>query len=225
VALGTSPGYILRSPHTLALPSSRTKLRNALNSSKRGVHFAGFGDLGVAPTPPITDQQYDASADAPGTSKYMRVDTLQCALNIRGLPALVVDGRWGPRTAANFSTFVQTMRENPPPPPASISDYVYTHPSAGVTMISMTNALHDALMSGIDTSNCVVAAATGRSPGQVAPHASNPGTPAPLHPDSATAAPSHTDWTTYGIAAAGAVALGVVGYAVFGKKKRKKGRR
>ena len=221
--------YILHSRHTLASPASRAKLARVLRSTGRGytqMHF--LHGLGATPTQPVTDQQYNASADAPGTNAYMRVDVLQCALNSwmrvypSGLAPLAVDGRWGSRTSAALVAFVHAIRSVPPPPPASIDDYHYITPPAGATVVQVTNALSDALTADNDTTRCVVDAATGRSvPTRPATTTALPTTHAPV------LAPSQSsfDWTTWGIAAAGAVALGAVGFAIFKKRGRKKGRR
>ena len=218
--------YIMRSPHTLSLPGARAKLHRALTSSGRGVTVMRHG-VGASPTQPVTDQQYNASADAPGASAYMRVDTLQCALNAWAGPSnpqLTVDGKWGPHTAAGLSDFIHAMNASPPQAPRSASDYHYVSPVAGATMVQITNALGDALVSGRDVTACVVANATGRGNAPATNYSTPGATPAPA--PIITAPPSSFDWTTWGIAGAGALALGAVGYAVLrGRRARKKGRR
>jgi len=218
-----SPAYILRSPHTLSLPGARHKLAHAIRGSGRGVQVVKFHGLGASPMQPMTDQQYNASADSPGTMGYMRVDTVQCALNAKGAnPRLTVDDKWGPRTAAALSAFIHQLNANLQPP-ASMGTYVYTAPPAGAGLVSITNALGDALTAEIDPTQCIINATMNRTPSVPT---NRPAVAPPATMPSATSS-GGTDWTMWGIAAAGVVAAGAVGYAVMKRRGRhhKKGRR
>lgn len=206
----------VRSP-VMAVPGNRERIARALVHSGRGVtYFRGLGVPNVT-----TDEQIQAAADAPGGSAYHNVNVIQCALNslLTAVPhftPLAVDGKWGPKTATALSQYIAWLLPQLAAPDVP-SNYVYQTPSAGASVVYLTNALYHALTSGQDISTCLgQGAALPRPP---AGHVSTTiAGPAP------SAAPAAThDWTTWGIAAAGVAALGIIGVVVY--KSRKRGRR
>src|SRR5574340_750993 len=176
----------------MAVPGNRERIAGALVHSGRGIAY--FRGLGVTPTP-VSDEQIAAMSSVPGGFVYHNVNIIQCALNAGfgadpGYSRLVVDGKWGPKTAHALSMYVSWLATQIAPPD-DISNYAYHSPQPGGQVINLTNALYHSLTGGQDISSCLAQTAAGVSPPPPPSHV----VAAPAM-TSTPAAPTH-DWTMY----------------------------